>query len=158
MEKWKSQSHPGKQIAAAIVCIGFGLALAVGFHNFDGPGMTNSKAGFLLGLLLLIIGTIGLLMQGRQTVVIDPAAQSITIEDNTRFGTKRRLIGFHDIAEVGIGYLGKRSNYFTCYYLVLKLRNGEEYPLFAPGRFYEGASDRSIVEGWRLRLEKYIRQ
>jgi hypothetical protein len=158
MEKWKFQSNTGRQIASAVVCIGLGLALAVGFHTFDGPGMTNSKAGFLLGLLLLIIGTIGFFTQGRQTVVIDPAARSITIEDNTRFGMRRRLIGFHDIAEINIGYLGKRSNYVTCYYLVLKLRNGEEYPLFAPGRFYEGSSDRSIVEGWRLRLEKLIRQ
>jgi hypothetical protein len=42
------------------------------------------------------------------------------------------------------------------YYLVLKLRNGEEYPLFAPGRFFQGASDRSVVEGWRRRLEDYL--
>jgi hypothetical protein len=40
----------------------------------------------------------------------------------------------------------------------LKLRDGEEYPLFAPGRLYDGASDRSIVEGWKLRLEPYISQ
>jgi len=158
MENWKSQSHPGKQIAVAIVCIGLGLALVVGFHNFNGPGMTNSKAGFFLGLLLLLIGIMAFLAQGRQTVVVDPAARRITIEDKSRFGTKRRSIGFHDIVEVSIGSLGKRSNYVTIYYLVLKLRNGEEYPLFAPGRFYEGASDRSIVEGWRLRLEKCIWQ
>jgi hypothetical protein len=44
----------------------------------------------------------------------------------------------------------------TIFYLVLKLRNGEEYPLFAPGRFFEGASDRSTVEGWRQRLEEQI--
>jgi hypothetical protein len=39
MEKWESQSHPGKQIAVAIVCVGLGLTLAVGFYNFNGPGM-----------------------------------------------------------------------------------------------------------------------
>jgi hypothetical protein len=157
MEKWKSQSHIGKQVAAAVVCIVFGIALAIGFHNFTGPGMTNSKAGFLLGVLLLVIGVAGFLMQARQTVIVDPAGRRITIEDETRFGTKRRSIGFQEIVEVRVGYLGKRSNLVTNYYLVLKLRSGEEYPLFAPGRFYAGASERATVEGWRVRLEEYIR-
>ncbi|HQG30774.1 MAG TPA: hypothetical protein PLA83_02505 [Deltaproteobacteria bacterium] len=156
MEKWKSESRPGKQLAAAVLSIVVGLVLVVGFHDFTGPGMTNSTAGFLLGVLLLAIGVLGFLVQGRQTVIVDPAARRITIEDRTRFGTKRRSIRFDDIVGVGIGYLGKRSNYVTCYYLVLKLKTGEEYPLFAPGRFYEGVSDRSVVEGWRMRLEKYI--
>jgi hypothetical protein len=158
MERWKSQSNPGRQIAATLVCFGLGLALAVGFHDFAGPGMTNSKAGFFLGLLLLVIGGLGFLVQGRQTVVVDPSARRITIEDKNRIGMKRRSIGFQDIVGVSIGYLGKKSNYVTCYYLVLKLRNGEEYPLFAPGRFYEGASDRSVVEGWKRRLETYMGQ
>jgi len=158
MEEWKSQSRPDKQLALTIVCIVVGPALVIGFHNFAGPGMTNSKAGFFLGVLLLFIGAIVFLVQGRQTIVIDPAERRITIEDRTPFGTKSRSITFHDITEVGIGYLGKRSNYVRCYYLSLKLRNGENYPLFSPGRFYAGASDRSIVEGWRLHLENYIKR
>ena len=64
MEQWKSQSRLGRQIVAAIACAGVGLILAVGFHNFNGPGMTNSKAGFFLGLLLLIIGILGFVFQG----------------------------------------------------------------------------------------------
>ncbi len=42
------------------------------------------------------------------------------------------------------------------YYLVSKLTNGQEYPLFAPGRFYPGASDRATVESWRRRLQEYM--
>jgi hypothetical protein len=57
-----------------------------------------------------------------------------------------------------LGYLGKRSNFVTWYYLVLKLRSGEEYPLFSPGRFFKGGSDRSTVAGWRQRLEGYLGQ
>jgi hypothetical protein len=159
MEKWISKSQQGKQIALAVVCIWIGAALAFGFHSqLSSPGMTDGKAGFLLGVLLLVIGIAGFLGQGRQTVVVDPAVQRIIVEDRTWFGTKRRSIGFQEIVEIGIGFLGKRSNYVTMYYLVLKLRNGEEYSLFAPGRFYEGASDRSVVEGWRKRLENYIEQ
>lgn len=158
MEKWTSHSRPGKQLALTIGCAVVGLVLTVGFHDFTGPGLTDSKAGFLLGLLLLVIGILGVLVQGKQSVVVDPATRRITVVDKTRFGTKRRLIGFNDIVDISIGYLGKRSNYVTCYYLVLKLRSGEEYSLFAPGRFYEGASNRSVVEGWQQRLEQYIRQ
>lgn len=156
MEPWKSESNPGKQTLLAIVSIALGLALAVGFRHFDGSGLTNSKAGFLLGFFLFVVGIVAFLARGRQTVVVDPATQSITIEDNSPFGSRRRSIRFGEVAEVGIGYIGKRANFMKFYYLVLKLRSGERYPLFAPGRFYPGGSDRSVVEGWRLRLENYL--
>jgi len=158
MDTWKSESRPGKQTTLSFVCIAIGAALAIGFRNFSGPGMTNSPAEFLLGLLLLFIGIWGLLVSGRQTIVIDPKARCITIEDISRFRTKKRLILFNDIDDIKIGYVGKRSNFVTCYYLIAKLRSGEEYPLFSAGRFYEGASDRTVVESWRQRLGDYLRQ
>jgi hypothetical protein len=157
MELWKSQSNPGRQMVALVACIVVGLVLVVGFRGFSGFG-TNAGAGFLLGLLLLLIGVAGYLVSGRQTVIVDPRTRRITIEDSNRFGTKKRSIPFSDVVGIGIGYLGKRSNYVTWYYLVLTLRSGEEYPLFAPGRFYEGGSDRSTVTGWKHRLEEYLGQ
>lgn len=158
MDLWRSENNPGKQTALAIVCVLIGVVLAIGFRHFSGPGMTNSLAGFLLGLLLLFIGIWGLLVSGKQTIVIDPKTRCITVEDITRFRTKKRSIPFSDIVDISIGYLGKRSNYVSFYYLVLKLRSGEEYPLFGAGRFYEGGSDRAVVESWRQRLEEYLRQ
>ena len=157
MDLWKSQSNPSRQMAALVACVVVGFVLVVGFRDFRGFG-TNAMAGFLLGLLLLLIGVAGFMVSGKQTVVVDPKARRITIEDSNRFRTKKRSISFSEIVGISLGYLGKRSNYVTWYYLVLKLRSGEEYPLFAPGRFFEGGSDRSVVEGWRLRLEKYIWQ
>jgi hypothetical protein len=65
-------------------------------------------------------------------------------------------IGSAVVGEISVGYLGKKSNNVQWYYLVLKLRGGETYSLFAPGRFHEGGSDRSVVEGWRRRLEEYL--
>ncbi len=156
MEKWISESRPGRQIIICILAIAAGFILVAGFHDFSGPGLTNNKAGFLLGVMILVIGTAGVLFQGKQSVTIDPAARRITVEDKTRFGRKKRTIGFSEIVEIGIGYLGKHSNFVNCYYLVLKLRNGREYPLFAPGRFYEGSSDRAVVNGWKTRLDDYI--
>jgi len=158
MEKWISESHPGRQIIISILAVAAGLILVAGFHDFSGPGLTNSKAGFLLGVMVLVIGAAGVLFQGKQSVTVDPTARRITVEDRTHFGRKKRTIAFSEIVEIGIGYLGKRSNFVNCYYLVLKLRNGKEYPLFAPGRFYEGSSDRAVVNGWKTRLEGYINQ
>ena len=134
-----------------------GLVLVIGFRNFSVSG-TNAMAGFLLGVLLLLIGVAGFLVGGRQTVVVDPKARRITIEDSNRFRPKKRSIPFSDIVGISIGYLGKRSNFVTWYYLVLTLRNGEEYPLFSPGRFFAGGSDKSIVAGWKQRLEEYLGQ
>lgn len=156
MEKWISKSQPAKQIAAAVAITVVGLALVVGFRNFTGPGLTNSMAGFLLGILLLVIGVLGVVFQGRQTVTVDPGTRRITITDKTLFGTKRHIIAFGDIMQVSVGYLGKKSNYTNFYSLVLELRSGKEYPLFAPGRFYPGASNRATVDGWRARLAQYI--
>ena len=157
MDLWTSQSNPGKQIALSVACALVGLALVIGFRDFRGSG-TNALAGFLLGALLLIIGVAGFLVGGKQTVVVDPKARRITIEDSNRFGTKKRSIPFSDVVGIGIGYLGKRSNYVEWYYLVLRLRSGEEYPLFSPGRFFEGGSDESTVVSWKQRLEEYLGQ
>jgi hypothetical protein len=156
MDLWASESNSVKQTILAIGCFFIGLVLTIGFRNFTGPGLTNSLAGFLLGLFLLIMSIWSFLLSGKQTVMVDPHARRITIKDINFFSTKTRIIPFSDILHITIGYLGKKSNYVTFYYLVLKLINGEEYPLFAPGRFYDGGSDRAIVEGWRQRLVEYL--
>ena len=157
MDVWTAQSNPGKQAVLSVLCSVVGVVLAIGFRDFRDSG-TNALAGFLLGVLLLLIGVAGFLVSGKQTVVVNPKARCITIEDSNRFCAKKRSIPFSDVLGISIGYLGKRSNYVTWYYLVLKLRSGEEYPLFSPGRFFEGASDKSTVEGWKRRLEEYLGQ
>ena len=157
MDVWTSQSNPGKQTTLSVACSAVGLVLVIGFRHFSGSG-TNVMAGFLLGVLLLMIGVAVFLASGKQAVVIDPGARRITIEDSNRFGTKQRSIPFSDVVGVGIGYLGRRSTYVTWYYLVLELRNGEKYPRFSPGRLFEGGSDRSKVESWKRRLEEYLKQ
>lgn len=157
MDLWTSQSKSGKQILLSVGCAVVGLVLMIGFRDFS-SSRTNAMAGFFLGVLLLLIGVASFLVSGKQTVVVDPKARRITIEESSSFRLKRRSIPFSDIVGISIGYLGKRSNYVTWYYLVLRLRSGEEYPLFAPGRFFEGGSDKSIVATWKQRLEEYLSQ
>ena len=158
MEQWECRSNYGQQLAMALGCVVIGLVLAVGFRHFHGPGMTNAMAGFFLGLLLLGIGIASVVLTGQQSIRVDSATRSITIEERSPFKATRRVIALDEIAEITIGYIGKRSNYVTVYYLILTLRNGEEYPLFAAGYFYAGGSDRSVVEGWRQRLMTYLPQ
>jgi hypothetical protein len=156
MDLWTAHSNQGKQTALSLVCIALGAVLATGFRDSYGPAMTNGMAGLLLGVLLLVIGFAGLISSGKQTVVIDPSARLITVEDTTHFGSKKRSIRFDEIVSVSIGFLGKRSNLVKIYYLSLKLKSGKEYPLFTPGKLYAGATDRSVVEGWKQRLETYL--
>lgn len=157
MDLWTSQSNPGKQTTLSVACALVGLLLTIGFRNFSGS-CTNVLAGFLLGVLLLLIGVVGFMVNGKQTVVINPKARSITVEESNRFGIKKRIILFSDIDSVSIGYLGKKSNFVTWYYLELDLKNGERYPLFSPVRFFEGGSDRAIVASWKQRLEDFLCQ
>lgn len=156
MDSLKFESNPAKQTALLWACVLAGLVLVIGFRNFSGPGLTNSVAGFLLGLLLLLIGIAAFLVNGKQTIIVDPESRVIVVEDANRFGTKTRRIAFSDIVRIGLGYLGKKSNHVNFYYLFLKLKSGEEYPLFAPGRFYSGTSDRTVMESRRRRLEESL--
>ena len=156
MEPWISQSNQGKQNALSLLCIAAGLVLLISFRHHIHSATTNELAGFLLGALIFIIGIAAIATTGKQTIVVDPLTMKITITDETRFRKKVQSIPFKDIIHIGIGYLGKRSNFVNFYYLVLKLRTGEEYPLFSPGRFYQGTSDRGTVEGWQQRLESYL--
>jgi hypothetical protein len=154
-QTWTTQSRRGRQTALAIGSIAVGLVMMFGFRDYHGD--SNILAGFLLGALLLVIGAAGLLVSGTQTVVVDPVLRRIVVEDKTVLGgAKRREIAFGEVSGVPIGYLGKKSTFVQTYYLVLKLTNGQEYSLFAPGRFYPGANSRDTVETWRQRLQEYM--
>jgi hypothetical protein len=154
MQTWISRSNFLKQTALAIGAVAVGLVLMFGFRHFQGNG--DMLAGFLLGALLLVIGVAGLVVAGTQTVTVDPVLRRIVVDDRTLLGSKTREIAFTEISDVAIGYQGKKSNFVQTYYLVLKLTSGSDYSLFAPGRFFAGASSRATVEGWRQRLREYM--
>jgi hypothetical protein len=158
MDSLKFESNPCKQTALSLLSIVVGVTLVVGYRHFNGPGMTNSLAGFISGLLLLFIGVSAFLVRGKQSISIDPQSRYIVVEDTNRFRTKKRSIPFDDIVDTGIGYLGSKSNHVGFYYIILKLKSGEKYSLFSPGRFFDGGSDRSVMEGRRQRLEEFLDQ
>jgi hypothetical protein len=132
-----------------------GLILIVTCRDFVRMD-TNSFAGFLLGLLLLVIGILALLFGGNRKIVVEPKTRRILIEDTNRFRSKKRSIAFSDIVDTHISYIGKNPTYI--YYLVLHLRSGERYSLFPPGYFFDGGWDRSSMERRQLRLAEYLKQ
>jgi hypothetical protein len=157
MDIWESKSNSGQQTALAIGCTLVGLIFIIGLRNVNAWN-SNSAAGFFLGVLLFVLGLAGLVVSGRQTVQVDPKLRQILITDTNRFGTERRTISFSDIDSIHTGFLGKRSNFVGHYYLILTLKSGEKYPLFAPGRFFKDGSDRGTVMEWKHRLESYLNQ
>lgn len=157
MELWVSRSRPGLQLGIGIGAAVVGSVLVWGMHDFAARG-DDALAGFALGVLLLVIGAASVFVTGAQTVTVDPRKRLIEVTDVRPVGKKLTAISFQQVVRVSVGYVGKRSNFANTYYLILHLTDGREYPLFAPGRFYEGSSDRSVVEGWRERLQAYLAQ
>jgi hypothetical protein len=157
MEPWKIESSPGKQAFLAWTILMVGLILAVGFRNFDSSGLTNSLAGFLLGLFLLLIGIWTLVMGGKRTISVDPQTRSILIEDVNRFGPKKRSISFDEVGGTYIGRLGNREGGSISYDVVLKLKTGKSFSLFRAA-YFEGTWDRSVMENRMRRLEGYLRE
>jgi hypothetical protein len=155
MEIWKIQSNSGKQIALSVVMAAAGLFVAYSFRNFSGPGFTNSLAGFLLGLLLLLTGVVSLLATGRQTITVDPGSQSILVEDWNLFGKRERSFAFGDIIDMRVAKIGKASNYTFTYYVSLHLADGSTYPLFLTA-YYDGRWDRAEAEERCQKLKSYL--
>jgi hypothetical protein len=158
MSTWRVENNPGMQFALAFAMTLLGVLFVYLCRHYTGPGMTNSLAGYLSGWLLLLIGGLGILVGGKQTVTVEGTTRRIVIEDSNRFRTKQRVIPFNLIEAVSVGYFGKASNFVNFYFLVLHLRGGERYTLFPPGRFYPGSSNRSAAESWRQRLEAFLAQ
>lgn len=157
MDMWKIESNPVKQTMLAWATAVVGLMLAFGFRNFDSSGLTNSLAGFLLGILLLLVGIPGIFMVGKQSITVDPKACRIMIEDTSRFGKKSRIIPFNEIVEVHVSSLGNRSEGSVSYYVTLRLESGKSFPLFFPS-YYDGRWDRSVAENRCSRLQEYLKR
>jgi hypothetical protein len=147
---WITESNTTNQTIAVVAMTVLGLALAIGFRHFDSSGLTDSLAGFLLGVLLLVVGLGGLLFGGKQVITIDTKKRLIIIEGKNRFGTKSSKIRFNDIKEVSVGELGDNEGGSISYHLVIQLKTGKEMRLFYG--FFDGQYDKSVSEARCRRL------
>ncbi len=151
---WRTESNGGKQLAASVAAVVVGSALAIGFRQFEGPGLTGSRAGFLLGLLLLAVGLGALLFAGKQIITVDTKARRILVEKINRFGRSAKTIHFVEVADAYVGELGDREGGSISYHVVVKLRTGKEVALFKG--FFDGSHSKPDMEARCQRLLQYL--
>jgi hypothetical protein len=147
---WRTESNARTQTAASVVAVVAGLALAIGFRQFEGPGLTGSRAGFLLGILLLALGLGVLLFAGKQVIKVEAKSRRIVIEHINRFGKRAKEMRFDEIADVSVGELGDREGGSISYHVVVKLKTGKEIALFKG--FFDGSHSKPAMEARRQRL------
>jgi prepilin signal peptidase PulO-like enzyme (type II secretory pathway) len=152
---WVIKSSHGKQTFLSVLIILTGFVLAIAFRDFDSSTFSNSLAGFLLGILLIFIGTPALVLTGREIITVDIKAAQIRIDFKNSFKEKKKVIPFGDIVGMHISHLGKYSSGVVTYYISLQLQSGKTQPLFFPA-YYEGRWNRASVEDKLARLEEII--
>jgi hypothetical protein len=154
-EVWKTESQVGRQAFAAVGMCAVGLALVIWLRHFEGPGLTDSRAGFLLGVLLLVVGVGMFVVGGKQVIVVEPRSRRVIVERASLLGTKRTEVQFGDIAGVEVEELGDTEGGSISYHLAVKLKSGKELPLFLG--FFEGTHSKAAVEARREKLLSYLR-
>ena len=151
---WRTESSDAQQTAAGIGIVAVGLVLAIGFRHFGGPGFTNSLAGFLLGMLLLVIGAGVLIFGGKQVITVEPANKRVVVDKIGRIKRTRREIRFNEISELYVSSIGDREGGSERYYVGAKLKTGKDVALFLG--FFEGGHSRQVMEARRNRLQELL--
>ena len=156
METWILKSSVQKQITLGLFGLVSGFVLLFLTKGVDLTKSSNSQAGFFLGIILLVLGIWALIGFKKETVTVDPVGKIIKREKLGWSGRNENEYKFAEIQKVLVGYIGKRSSGVNFYYLILKLKDGSEIAITTPG-IYDQASDRDVVEGWKTRLEEYLK-
>jgi hypothetical protein len=153
-EQWRTESSRTKQTAASVVALVVGIVLAIGFRHFEGPGVTESRAGLLLGVMLMAVGAGMLLFGGKQVITVERKARRIVVEHAGRFRKSVKDIPFSEISEVYVGELGDREGGSIRYHIVAKLKTGKEIALFMG--FFEGSHSKPAMEARCQRLSECL--
>lgn len=143
-DRWTSESNAVVQTVTAIAALAIGLFMVIVCREFEGPGITQSRAGFLLGLLLLVIGLSTLLFGGKQVICVDSVSKRILISNSNRFRKRNMQIRFNEIAELYVGENGNREGGSIRYHVVAKLKTGKEIAFFLG--FFDGAFSKHKME------------
>ena len=147
---WRTESNTLMATAASVASVVAGALLAIGFRAFEGPGITGSRVGLVLGVLLVVLGAASWILSGKRAITVDPTARCIVIEQANLLGARTREIPFDDIVDVGIGRIGDKEGGSVLYHVAVTLRSGAEVALFKG--FYDGQHSRPAMEARRRRL------
>lgn len=152
---WRTESSEAKQTIAAIVAFGFGVLLAIGFRFYGEAGAIESRAGFMLGVVLVVVGCGMLVVGGKQVITVDAKAKKIVIEKINRVQQSVQEIRFSEITMVSVGETGDEEGGSIRYHVAVKLRTGKEVALFMG--FYEGVHSKQAMEARCQRLNESLR-
>jgi hypothetical protein len=153
-QPWVTRTNAGVQGLATAAMLLLGAALAYGFRHFERGVWSGMLAGFLLGLLLLLVGIANLVMGGSQCITVDPRRRCITVTGTSRWSRSCRRIGFDEIADVSVGELGDREGGSVSYHVVLRLKSSKTIPLFVA--FFDGQWDQRVAEQRCQRLRQMV--
>lgn len=153
MDTLKIESNRNQQTALLLLVAGIGLALTLKLSV--GHGAMQS-AGFVLGLLLMLLGAAGLYLGTTRAVVVDPNSGLISIEDTNRVGQRKRSIRFNDVADVSLGQSGERTG-SVAYDVMLRLKSGKTVSLFT-GAVFDGRHDQAVMAERCRRIGQYLQQ
>ena len=151
---WVTESSPQRQSAVSWVLLAVGLALVAAFRGFQGPVLSTSMAGFLLGVLLISIAAASLLSAGKQIITVDPQRRQIVVRGQNRFSGGKKVILFKDVARVRVGRFGQASSGTESFHVSVVLKQGGTVPLFFG--FFEGQFDRDVAQARCDRLTAYL--
>ena len=151
---WVSRLDTVQLRLYGVMGVAVGLVFIMLVRQASSLSSVTSTSAFLLGLLILIIGLVALVMNGEQTITVDPKRRMVLIETKSRFGNKRRTIPFRDITDVSLGEIGDTEGGSISYFVKLHLRSGKDVGLFVG--FYGGTWSRAEMEVRRQRLIGYL--
>ena len=150
MEEWRFEGSPKKQMFLALSSVLAGVILVVA-----SSGSANAGIAGLLGVGLALLGAYVFIAGAKsQITTVNFERRRILVEASGLFGAKKTEIPFDSLSDVLVGRLGRSTTAVVFYYLVLKLKDGSEYPLFPPGYFYEGCFDNEVMTGRKDALKK----
>jgi hypothetical protein len=152
---WETESSAAKQNLAVLLTLVIGAALAIGFRRFEGPGFTGSTAGFLLGIVLLVVGVGMFIFGGKQVIAVEPKLKRIVVKRFGRLRTSSTEIGFNDISGLYVGESGDQEGGSVRFHVVAKLKTGKEVALFMG--FFEGSHSKPAMEARCQRIEECMR-
>jgi hypothetical protein len=151
---WVSRQDTGQLALYGVIAVAVGLGFIMLVRQASSLSSVTSTSAFLLGLLILILGLAALVMNGEQVISVDPKRRRVLIETASRFGKKRRIISFRDIANVSLGEIGDIEGGSISYFVQLDLKNGKDVGLFVG--FYGGNWSKGEMEARRQRLIEYL--
>ncbi len=150
---WVTENNRTLQTVVSIGATVVGLLLTIGSRQTGGSSI-ETRAAFLLGLLLLVVGLGTLIFAGQQTVTVDAKTQRISLEHKNRFRTRSKHIRFNEIADAYVDECGDNEGGSMAYHVVLQLKSGQNIALF--NGFFDGRYNKSVMEAHRQRLMGYI--